>query len=442
MRLARRAAPAIDTAPADRLAFADRYARIDRLLNGALAFWKGAVDWDGGGFFGLIDLHGRPREDAEKDMIQQVRHLWTFPAVYRFEDASDEIADICHHQFRFVRDKLFIPDRAEFHRSVTANGEPAAEGMHHYPMAFAVHGLASYALTFRESDAGAEALGMALAVLDGMMARSYDESYGFDESVYPAHWLREGKEINTQMHLLEAITELLLAVRAHHHPAEPEIESLLHHQLDLIWRSGIAERNGRYFCSRAYSAEWDVLNDWEVDYGHDIEVVHLTMAAAQALGRQSETDLAERVIRLGASVTDAAYDRRRGRWYYSGNPLTGRVSQRVANIWTHFEALNGLAVLFDLTGDASFLARFDRVLDWIGSRQLNAEVGEWYYNVNGRGRPVSRDVFNGDCGWMTFAWKSSYHSLRALMNLKKWSRRRERQPESEPALRQGAQRPT
>lgn len=410
--------------PPERDFFFDCHRRIDALLQRALSFWKRAVDWEGGGFFGLVDTAGRPLPGADKDMIQQVRHLWTFSHLNRFEDASPEVQAICGHQFRFVRDRLFVAERGEFHRSTGPRGEPRPGEMQLYPLAFGIFGLAGYAAAFPAAAEGREALEMAQQVFDGIVQKAYHPAHGFDERAYPERWCPHPKEINTQMHLLEAIAELCEAARVHGDPAAGSIETVLGHQLDLLVGKGIVERAGNFFCSRGYAEDWSLIDELEADHGHDIEVVFLAMSAARILGRQNDPAIASRLARLGRSVTTRAYDRKHGKWFYSGNPLTGQVMQRVSNIWTNFETLNGLATLYDLTGEAGYLVKLERVLSWLETKQINDAVGEWHYNVDDRGRPVDRDVFGNDCGWMSFAWKSSYHSLRALMTRKHWIEKR------------------
>jgi hypothetical protein len=222
------------------------------------------------------------------------------------------------------------------------------------------------------------------------------------------------------MHLLEAVTELLEAARANADPAAEAIESVLRNQLRLVVTKGIVRRGRRAFCSRGYARDWAVIEDREIDFGHDIEVVFLAMGAARALGLASDRAIVDRLVSLGRSVTALAYDREHGKWLYSGNPITGKVAQRLSSIWANFEALNGLATLYDLTADVAYFDKFERVLRWLELKQANPRVGEWYYTVDDAGRPVDHDVFGNDCAWMSFAWKSSYHTLRALMARKHW----------------------
>lgn len=400
--------------------FRDCHRRIDAMLRPAIEFWKGAVDWDHGGFYGLVDYEGRPRRDADKGLIQQLRHLWTFAQIHRSEDDSAIIERICDRQFEFVRDVLYVSARREFHYAVSFDGEPRPGSMHPYLLAFGILGLSNYATAFAGKPAGREALHIARTIFDRMLERSYCTDSGFDETVYEGRWCVEAKEINTQMHLMEAMTELLEAARTHADPHADEIASILAHQVTLVATKGIVSRGSRHFCCRGYEKDWTPIDLQEIDYGHDIEVVYLTMLAATALGRENERQIVDPVIRLGRSVTEAAYDRSYGKWLYSGDPITGRVIHRDSSIWANFEALNGLSTLHLLTGEPELLEKFERVLRWLESKQRNHAVGEWYYNVDHRGRPLDTDVFGNDCAWMTFAWKSSYHSLRALMTRKRW----------------------
>ncbi|MHC4455343.1 MAG: AGE family epimerase/isomerase [Planctomycetota bacterium] len=331
---------------------------------------------------------------------------------------------MCDHQFEFIRDKIYISSKKEFYKVVDSYGNSLQEGMHHYLLAFGIFALSNYAMAFPNTVYGQEALSMAKDVFYEMKNRSYDEVNGFDETVYSSRWCNDDKEINTQMHLMEAITYLYEAVKMYNDHNEEDVRSVLNNQVTLIYSKGIANQGDQYFCSRGYNKNWIVVNNWEVDYGHDIENVYLTMMAAKSLGRETEQAIINRVIELGKDVTTYAYDSNYGKWFYSGNPISGQINERVSNIWTNFEALNGLSTMYELTGETSYLEKYEKVLEWLEDEQMNDATKEWYYNVDDSGNPVNTDVFGGQCGWITFAWKSSYHSLRALMTRKEWIEQR------------------
>ena len=106
--------------------------RLSRLLDDAIAFWVDAVDWDQGGFLGAIDADGKPIMSAHKHLVQQTRHLWAFANIHRFEASQDRpIAEICHRQYEFIRDKFYLPASESFLKTVTAEGQPVERGADH-----------------------------------------------------------------------------------------------------------------------------------------------------------------------------------------------------------------------------------------------------------------------------------------------------------------------
>jgi mannose/cellobiose epimerase-like protein (N-acyl-D-glucosamine 2-epimerase family) len=222
------------------------------------------------------------------------------------------------------------------------------------------------------------------------------------------------------MHLLESVGELFEASRILCHPQLSRIEEVFRKQFYLICFKAIVERNGRTFCSAGYDRDWTLVNVDRIEYGHDIEVVFLVWHAATRLGLADRKEVQDQLLSLAGSTTEAALDRKLGRWFYAGQPLSGRATEKTANIWTNFEALNGLATAYRLSSEEKYLRAYDRVLEWLETKQCNPQTGEWYYNVDRRGRPLLRGVYGEDTGMMTFAWKSSYHSTRALLAGKQW----------------------
>jgi mannobiose 2-epimerase len=404
----------------DSTSFLRRLDRIQRMLDGSVAFWKRAVDWERGGFFGQIDLQGKPMETSPKYVIQQARHLWTFSQLYRFEDDGDAISAICHHQYRFFRDFFWNSSTRSFHAEVDAKNKPISGAVHLYHLSFCLFGLANYAAAFPETQEGKEALEISMIAFEAICQKAWCPEFGFDETCYPERWCPDGKEINTQMHLLESVGELFEASRILCHPQLSRIEEVFRKQFYLICFKAIVERNGRTFCSAGYDRDWTLVNVDRIEYGHDIEVVFLVWHAATRLGLADRKEVQDQLLSLAGSTTEAALDRKLGRWFYAGQPLSGRATEKTANIWTNFEALNGLATAYRLSSEEKYLRAYDRVLEWLETKQCNPQTGEWYYNVDRRGRPLLRGVYGEDTGMMTFAWKSSYHSTRALLAGKQW----------------------
>lgn len=404
----------------DQAAFERRLERVQSMIGSSQAFWKRAVDWENGGFHGQIDLQGKPIESAPRYVIQQARHLWTFSQLYRYEDSSEEIASICHHQYRFFRDFFWDSSTCTFHAEVDALNEPVSGPVHLYHLSFCLFGLANYAAAFPKSDGGKEALEIAITAFEEICRRAWCSEFGFDETRYPGSWCQDAKEINTQMHLLEAVGELFEAAQILEHPRLSLVEEVFRKQFHLICFQSIVERKGRTFCSAGYDRDWTLVNVQQIEYGHDIEVVFLAWHAATRLGLADSKDVQEKLLKLAGCTTQAAFDRRLGRWFYAGRPLSGKATNKMANIWTNFEALNGLSTAYQLSGEQTYLKTYDRVLEWLDTKQCNPQTGEWYYNVDRRGRPLLQGAYGENTGLMSFAWKSSYHSTRALLVSKQW----------------------
>jgi hypothetical protein len=166
----------------------DCHRRVNAMLEGGIAFWKRAVDWERGGFYGLIDYEGRPRLDADKDLVQQLRHLWSFSQIHRTHDGSAGIRAICDHQLDFVRDRLYVPARVEFYPAVASDGSPREGPVQAYQFGFGVYALANYAKAFRSTARGLEALAIASTIFRRIVEHCYDEETGFDETRYEGRW--------------------------------------------------------------------------------------------------------------------------------------------------------------------------------------------------------------------------------------------------------------
>ena len=78
-----------DLPPEDQRLLRDIKARIGILAGEVVDFWRiKGVDWVNGGFWGFHDLNGQPVPGADKGLIQQARHLWTFSTLYALDFAG------------------------------------------------------------------------------------------------------------------------------------------------------------------------------------------------------------------------------------------------------------------------------------------------------------------------------------------------------------------
>jgi cellobiose epimerase len=382
--------------------------RLEALQEDAVAFWLAhAPDRDYGGFHGALDEVGNPDESADKGVIQQSRHLWTFSELYRHHLRTPEIRALCDDLYEFIITHFRDPDDGEFFFQVERDGSVSVAEKRLYSNSFAIYGLTHYALAVREEDPerAQVALGFALDAFHSMDRRTHDEVYGgFDQSREP-NWLPPdaSKGTNTHMHLVESFSSLLEAtgdevVRA-------RLEELVEVFLGDIIQGSYAHVH--------FEADWTPVGDPLVEYGHDLQAAWLLLEAARVLDRLDDEKLLERVTAIAEASSREGYDHELGGYFYDGRP--GDAVQDTAKVWwVQAEALNGLWWTYRLTGDPVHLARLEGTLSWIENVQ-RAASGEWYWEVDPTGQPV---------GWagpaMSNLWKASYHTLRALMFVQRW----------------------
>jgi len=100
---------------------------------------------------------------------------------------------------------------------------------------------------------------------------------------------------------------------------------------------------------------------------------------------------------------------------YSGSDI-GAASPTSPNKvwWAQAETLLGLDWLHKQTGKAIYKTRLQQTLNFISNNLLDKQYGEWYSETGpggGAPLPYNAAIVKGN------AWKTSYHTGRALMRL-------------------------
>lgn len=367
-------------------------------------WWKtNAVDRQNGGFYGQINLDGRPVVDAPKGLIYIARILWFFSmAALRSGTQSD--ADMALRARDFLVSHFIDTKHGGVFWEVDARGAPTNTRKQGYAQAFAIYGLAAHA----HSSGDEESLEHALALFDTLEARFYDLDHGGYWEAFARDWVEiedvrlsekdddAPKTMNTHLHILEAYTELY---RAKPLPrVRKALESLIKLHNRKIFRADIGHL--RLF----WQADWrDVSRD--ASFGHDIEASWLLWEAAEVLGddnvlaqtRQVTLQLAETALAEAMGPDGEMYNERS----FSADHIdTTRIW------WVQAEALVGFLNAYQLSGNPEF---FDRA------------VGMWAF--------IKQHVLRDGCEWSWFSsldadqispyqaghWKACYHNGRAMM---------------------------
>ncbi len=379
-------------------------ARLEALSAGIMAFWKAhGPDTLHGGIHGFHDRRGTPKEDADKGLIQQARHLWSYSTWYARREKTPEIKATADSVYAFLTDHFLDAKDGEFFYRVSRDGTRVVDPKKQlYAESFAIFALATYAEVFGVAQAGQQAL----ACFQSIDRRAHDaEHLGYDQSSDPG-WLAPGaqKDTNTHIHLLEALTAL------YRQSKDARVKARLEEMVKVVATRIVQPSN---YAHKEFFRDWRVHERPVVSYGHDLETAWLLLDALDALGTPLESQISQVAVSLGKHSADLGFDGEKGGYFEEGVP--GGDPMKLEKVWwIQAEALPGLWWLYRLSNDPSHLDRLESTLAWIETSQVDREYGELYWGINTDGSVGPRGDHKGE------EWKAQYHALRAALFTADW----------------------
>ena len=276
-----------------------------------------------------------------------------------------------------------------------------------YGQAFCVYALTEYFLATTDT-AAKEA---AITLFRLIEQHAHDSRYGGYFEVCQANWERAGeqrlsevdqaapKSMNTQLHVLEAYTNL----------ARVWSDPLLTQRLaELV----------RLFSHRVFDAETNHLHhfferDWRVcsheyTYGHDIEASWLLCEAADVL---DQPNVAKKTVKMARRLARATIDEGLGAdggLYNEGRD--GRPTDRSKIWWVQAEAVVGLLNMHTISQDQQYLRAADQVWQYICQHVVDRQQGEWHWRLDPQNRPAM------DLPKVSI-WKGPYHNGRMCLEV-------------------------
>jgi mannobiose 2-epimerase len=388
-----------------KLALAERMQRITREN---VDYWvEHGPDRAYGGFYGFLDRRGRPGDAADKGLVQQSRHLWTFATLYQRLERSARIESIARDLYRFIIDRFSAEPGPGFVRKVDRAGHVVDPVEQVYPQAFAVYALSAYSRVFAEPAAAERALSCWRA----FDRRVYDPVYGGYNLAGDPPWMSPGaaKETNTHIHVMEALTALGEVSRA------LDVHQRLREMTELTVTRHVQPNNYAHY---EFLVDYTPFGEPRVSYGHDLETSWLVLDAMRVIEEQQVVaplppSVAERALDLGVAAAEAGFDADKGGYCFEGTPgATVLDPERIW--WVQFEALACLVRLHLAKRLPDALERLRMTLDWIENRQYDRQYGEFYWGVLPDGTVGPYGDLKSEL------WKATYHSLRALMFAADW----------------------
>jgi len=387
------------------------------LAQGILPFWEAHAFAEDGTLRGGVTDDLDYLDHLPRHSVLAARVLWTFSAS---AEALPEQRERCLATARRALDILVGPMWDSLHGgvfwSLHPDGTVADDRKQTYAQAFAIYALARWARVSGDDAALERALWLAGA-LDGA---ARDREHGGYAEALARDWAPTDrtalseldpdvpKSMNTNLHMLEALTELLRASSA------PTVREALETLLGTVLDSIVVEDPFTH-CALYFDEAWGRRSDG-VSYGHDIETSWLLWDAWEALAVEGVSDPAlewrtrEAALGLAEAVRSRGVDAS-GAVLYAGGPDGPTDLDR--HWWPQAEGVVGWLNAFQIGGRAEDRMAAIRVWDFIETHMVDREHGEWFARLDAANRPLTGGVGDLKIG----PWKCPYHNARACLEV-------------------------
>ncbi|MBO4891077.1 MAG: AGE family epimerase/isomerase [Prevotella sp.] len=404
----------------------------DVLEMNILHFWMTQMtDEEHGGFYGRMDSSGTLHPEAAKGAILNARILWSFSASYRML-AHPEYLAMATRAYEYFVEHFIDQEYGGVYWSVDYLGNPLDTKKQFYAIGFAIYGLSEYA----RATGDRAALDYALQLYDCIEEHALDRVHNGYIEACTREWgkiedmrLSEfdanyPKSQNTHLHIIEPYTNLLRALRAF--PVNTSAADISLEQSSptrsLSYLSPLTSSLRNLidiFTDRILNPETHHLDlffemDWTrgaghlESYGHDIECSWLLHEAALVLGDKNVLAKVEPIVREVAKVSEKGL-RSDGSMIHEANLDTGYVDDDL-HWWVQAENVVGWYNLYRYFGDMDALEKAGRCWDYIQSKLIDYEHGEWFWSRHSDG---SLNTVDDKAGF----WKCPYHNSRMCLEI-------------------------
>ncbi len=393
------------------LADSQAKAELERILTqNIIPFWfPGCIDRETGGFRLNHDKNGQWLGPGPKALVTQSRTVWFFARLANSPYGRPEHVEAALHGFRFLADKMWDPEYGGFFWMVDERGEkPVMEKKHIYGQSFALYALSEL---YRAAPR-ADVLDLARKTFQVLETHAYDPAFGGYRESFERDWTpiddsersylgtpNRVKSMNSHLHLMEALASYYRVTR------DVLVRERLLELITIETSAVVRKRVGA--CSDQHERDWRPLTGpaREVaSYGHDLENVWLLMDACDSVALPDGPFL-DLYRTLFDYSTEYGLDPEQGGFFYVG-PFNQPAENREKSWWVQAEVMVGSLRMFLRTGDEKYRNLFAAMLNWIVSRQVDWENGDWFATVEPDG---------STSGLKAGPWKSPYHNGRAVL---------------------------
>lgn len=385
----------------------DKQAAAQEVRQNILPFWQKMKDEENGGYYGEADFYGRPNPHANKGCIMHARILWTFSNAYRlFGDA--EYAKHAAYARDYLSSVFYDRENGGLYWLADYKGKPLDTKKQFYNIAFGIYALSEH---YRATGDG-ESLRLAMALFEVTETYGRDKTAGGYIEACACDWqgledyrlsdkdLNSPKSMNTNLHVMEAYTNLLRACE------DPRVRNALQALADVTMEKII---NPAWHFDLFFDNDWRVLTPGDVSYGHDIEGSWLLYDTALALGGETLINAAKHTALAIAEETHRiALDRENG-GLLSGHNAAGHIHGK-KEWWPQAEAVVGFYNAYELSGAEKFRETAAGIWELIQRSFVDTAHGDWHNELSLDNVPDPRMPKAG-------FWKCPYHNGRMCFQL-------------------------
>lgn len=392
----------------------------NELHNNILSFWlKHSIQKDGGGFYGAVDLKGKPVSGAAKTSVLNARILWTFAeAAKNFNNKEySEVADIA---FGVVNNDFADKEFGGYYMTLDADNQPLDTIKHTYAQAFVLYALSKY----YELKPSAELNQQLKTYFDFLEEKTKDKEFPGYIEAFTREWQpwsenrmadnNEPRSMNTHLHIMEAYA-------AYYKVSKDDFAGQRLKELLLLFIEKIIRPSGHLGIFYDKNFNETEASKAICSFGHDIEATWLLWEAAEILG---DTEVMNKMkplcIKMLESVDRVGIDKDGG--IFLESTRFGSHVRTNKHWWPQAETLVGLINGWEMTSDDKYWDKVKLSWNFIDNCLIDHENGEWFTKLNRLGVPYIIEpeddpspYYRND--WKIDPWKAPYHNGRAMMEL-------------------------
>jgi len=396
----------------------------EHLTKKLLPFWlERCLDHTCGGFITHFDRNGNDTGEDEKSLIAQARTVYTMSSAHREGYGEGRCAEYAKHGVDFLIEKMWDPEYGGFYWMSDRQGGVTIDAKILYGLSFAIYGLSEYTMATGDS----RGIEFAEATFDLAQKYCVDSKHGGYLEMFERNWDLRGpgskggdrKTLDCHMHMMESLTNLYeCSQKAKHRRKLLELIAILtERMLHPQYATGIPQFTPDW--KVAPQIKFDIVWGWDrysengaksnpmdnTSAGHNAEIIWLLLHALEILridSRPYDKMIMKALDHAFANGIDWEY----GGVYVEG-PHAGGATDKEKEFWQQVEVMIGMLDGCIRYRSEQYWKAYENVHSFLFRKGINHDLGELWPLLSREGEPI----------WthMGHAWKTSYHSVRGMI---------------------------